>query len=523
MAITIAGLKPRREAAKKERDAFQPLMDEAYQYAIPSRKSTRNSGPGEKRVDQVFDSTAINSAMRFAGKYQQDLWPPEQRNFALEPGPLVRDPKQKERLAAYLEPISEILQAFFDNGDWDMAFHEMALELVGGTGAILCNPSDDLNSLWDPISVPIEELLLENGPNNKISGIFWDRKMSLRVAQETWPDGRFGEDLKKLKPEDVLEIHVDTVFDRVKGNPGAGRWRSVVWTGKQLDAPIHSSESRTCPWITPRYIRVPGETYGRGLAMLAMPEIKTLNTAKRLHLQAAAIAMLGIYTAVDDGVFNPDLSVLAPGAFWKVARNSGSLGRSVERFPDPRLDLSDLVIEGMQNNVREILMDNALPTDQAAVRSPTEILERVKRLATDQLGAFGRQIREVVVPAVQRAMEIAYDRGLIPEEIPLDQLLVQVRVKSPLALAREAARLQKIIQWLELVIAICTALGAPQGARRIAHVETLLLDAGTDMGVPERYKVTDGERKALDKAEQDQAIAMAAAQAAGGAVQGAAA
>lgn len=326
----VAKLKARRNAAQKERDAFQPLLDEAYQYAIPFRKSTRDTGPAEKRVDQVFDHTAIDSAFRFAGKVQQDFWPAGQENFKLEPGPLVIDQQEREQFIAQLEPISKVCQAFFDGGEWDMAFHEMALDLSAGTGAILMNPSEDPAVLWEPISVPIGDLLIEQGPNNKISAVFWSRKMTVRVLFDTWPEGKFSRDLQDMhreKPEGELDVYVDTMYDRK-----SRRWHMLVWC-KQQDTIIFSSQSRTCPWLIPRYFRVPGETMGRGPVMLAMPTIKTVNTAARLQLQAAAIVMLGIYTAIDDGVFNPDLAAVEPGVFWKVARNGGTLGPSVNRFP----------------------------------------------------------------------------------------------------------------------------------------------------------------------------------------------
>lgn len=500
-------LKKRRNVARRERDQFQYLLDEAYQYAIPFRKSTRDTGKAEKRVDQVFDHTAIDAAFRFAGKVQQDFWPAGQENFAIEAGPIVLDPAQKDEINAQLEPISGVAQAFFEDGDWDMAFHEMALDLCAGTGAILMNPTTDPDALWEPISVAIEELLLENGKNNKISGIFWDRKMTIRQIFETWPDGSFGEKLKELHaktPEKEIDVHVDTVRD-----PKKHRWQMTVWCKSQEGA-IYENESRTCPWLTPRYFRVPGETYGRGPVMLAMPTIKTLNTTARLQLQAAAIAMLGIYTAVDDGVFNPDLASLAPGSFWKVARNGGTLGPSINRFPDPRLDLSNMVLNDMRTGVKATMMDQSLPADGAAVRSATEILERVKRLASDHLGAYGRLVKEVTIPAVKRVIELAYNRGLISQEINIDQLLVRIRVKSPLAIAREAQRIEKVIQWLQMVIMLMQ-----ERAGRVAHIEEALTSIGRDLGVPSRMIVSREERQKMDEADQQANAAMMAMQAAG--------
>lgn len=511
-SISTERLKTRRNAAQRERDAFQPLLDEVYQYSIPFRKSTKDTGKGEKRVDQVFDHTAIDAAFRFAGKVQQDFWPAGEDNFELEPGPIVAQDEQ-ERMLEQLHPISKVAQAFFEDGDWDMAFHEMALELVGGTGAILMNPTNDPELLWEPISVSIDELLLEGGPNNKVSGIFWTRKMPVRELIETWEDGKFGEELKSLyakKPDTEIEVYVDTVRD-----PKTRHWQMVVWCKRQTEI-IYKSESRTCPWLTPRYFRVPGETMGRGLAMIAMPTTKTLNTAARLQLQAAAIAMLGIYTAVDDGVFNPDLAALQPGAFWKVARNGGTLGASVSRFPDPRLDLSNMVLNEMRMGVKATMMDQTLPPDGAAVRSATEILERVKRLASDHLGAYGRLVKEITIPAVKRVIELAYNRGLIGQDVNIDQLLIKIRVKSPLAIAREAQRIEKIVQWLQMVIMILQ-----ERAGRVAHVETALSQIGRDLGVPMEFIVTKDQRQIMDEEEKKRAEAQAAMAVAGMAAQGA--
>lgn len=516
--MDVARLKSRRQSAQTERDQFQPLLDEAFDYSIPFRRSTRNTGKAEKRVDRVYDHTAIDGAFRFAGKVQQDFWPAGgEKNFSIEPGPLVLDPNEKERLTKTLDIFTGVALAFFDD-DWDMSFHEMAMDLSAGTGAILMNSSADPEVLWEPISVSIDELTLEGGPNNKISGIFWKRKMSVRVLFETWPEGNFGYELKEMerrKPGDEIEVNTDTVYD-----PKRKRWMMHVWCDKQGSI-IHTSESRTCPWLTPRYFRVPGETMGRGVTMLAMPTIKTANTTARLQLMAAAIAMLGIYTAVDDGVFNPDLATVTPGAFWKVARNGGAMGPSISKFPDPRLDLSGMVLNELRMGVKATMMDQSLPPDGAAVRSATEIMERVKRLASDHLGAYGRLIKEITIPAVKRVLEIAYNKGLIPQEVSIDQLLIRVKVKSPLALAKEAQKIERVIQWLQMALAIYTALGQPQRIERIAMIDDTLIEAGRAIGVPEKNITPKETRDEMIKKDEAARQAMIAAQLAAAAAAGA--
>lgn len=512
-APTPAQLQKRRDAAKPEFDRAEAMRAETYQYAIPYRKSTKDSGTGEKRVNQAFDHTAFDAAFRFAGRLQQDLWPAEETNFALEPGPLVTTVEERDQLKRQLEPITLTCVAYFEDPDWGTAFHEMALDLAAGTGAILMNKTDEPGKLWEPISAPIDELMVEAGVNGKPSGIFWDRKQTARVLEESYPDGTFGEDLRKLiaeNPESEITVHYDVVRKRSKS--GAYRWYTVVWCDKQKDQSVHETVSRTSPWLLPRYFRIPGEVYGRGLVSIAMPTIKTLNTAARLQLQAAAIAMLGIYTAVDDGVFNPDLSPVQPGAFWKVQRNGGTMGRSVERFPDPRLDLTQLVLTDLRQGVRATMMDDDLPASDEAVKSPTEILERIKKAASNHMGAFERLVKEITIPAVKRVLELAYDAGLVKGELNIDQLLIKLKINSPLAVARAAARVQRNLEWVQMVAMVETMkLQAP--IDRLANSDAILLDAASRLGIPTAFITSTDARKQIDErvAAERQAMALAAA------------
>ncbi|MFK8250195.1 portal protein [Ancylobacter terrae] len=502
-ASVTAGLKKRRDRAQGVRDQFQPLLDDAYKFAIPFRKDASES-PGAERVNEVYDHTAIVSAFRFGGKLQSDLAPPGETFFKLEPGPLVRQPDAREQLSTDLEGIRDVLAATLIDGEWDNAFAEMALDLAAGTGCMLILEGEG-EKIARFITVPLSEILLESGGYGEISGVFWKKKWAVRSIRETWPKAKFEEKLAEYEqkaPETEIDLHQDTVWDAKRK-----RWRHTVWCNEQ-ETPLSTRDYRTSPWLTPRYFKVSGETYGRGTIMLAMPTIRTLNTAQRYTLQAAAIAMIGIYTAIDDGVFNPENSPIMPGAFWKVARNGGTLGPSVQRFPDPRIDLSNLVLNDLRMGVQAAMMDQSLPPDGAAVRSATEILERVKRLASDHVGAFGRLVAEIIVPLVRRLIEICFNRRVIQYQTPIDQLLVRVAVSSPLAIARETSRVQKIVQWLEMVMML---MGDKK--HHVGKFADALAEVGRVMDVPSNLILKEEERKQAEAADQAQAMALELARA----------
>lgn len=509
MARTVKDLKERRAQAEREWALFKPLYDEAYDFAIPFRRGITTTGAGDKRVDRTFDMTAIAGAFRFAGKLQQDLCPIGESWLKLEPGPLVTDPKEREFLASQLATVSEQASALFMNGDWDNAFHEMGIDLSAGTGAMLIDDAPPSyvakGKLAAFAAIPAEEVLLEPGLFGDIAGVYWKRRFPGRLIKAQWPQAKVSDQLAKRiadKPNDPVEICQDTVLDYDTGK----RTLSVYHCDDA--APFFERTYRSSPWLTPRYFRVPGETWGRGPILLAMPAIKTLNKAQELTLKAAAITMLGIYTAVDDGVFNPHTAVVAPGKFWKVRSNGGVLGPSIAKMPEPRIDLSNIVVNELRMAVQTAMMDQSLPPDGAAVRSATEILERTKRLASDHMGAYGRLVHEIIIPAGERALEIAYDAKVISHDISIDQLLVKTRVTSPIAAARYAARAQNTIQWAEIA-----GMMLGQASDLVVNKVDLLIDIGRGLGVPERHIVPPARREELiAQVQQLVANAMAAAQ-----------
>lgn len=512
MNISVAAIKKRRDTAKHAFHQVRSQRDDFFTYVVPYREGLSEQAAGQDRSNLVYDMTPIMSAFRAAGKLQKNFNPVDGNLYDLKPGPLVKAAYGEEAhktLAAQLNATTAICSSFNKTGEWDTAFWEMALDLQGGQGFMLMLEGKEDHLPVRYVCVPMDEVMIERGPYGDPVAIFWQRKYAKRVIMAMLPDGTFGPNFSAKKDEDEIVLNMDTIWLDDKK-----RWTAIWWVEGD-DARIFKEDYRTCPWLTPSYYRVPGETYGRGPANLAMPSIKTLNTAQRIQLMAAAIAMLGIYTARDDGVFNPDMSAIEPGAIWKVASNGGVMGESVKRFEPPRIDLSQIVIDDLRLNVKAAMMDDALPPDTAAVRSPTEILERVKRLADDHMGAFGRLVREIIVPKARRDLEIAFNKRLIPNNIPIDQLLVRVEVNSPIALAREAERVSNIIRWLEMVMMMFQT--EPNNVKYTAKRIEALVEIGRAMNVPEEFIVGEEERAKMQKDDAEaQAMAMAAQAAAAG-------
>jgi hypothetical protein len=331
--------------------------------------------------------------------------------------------------------------------------------------------------------VPIPEIALDEGPDGDIWGVDWKRRYRYRHLKTLWPRAEIGKELQaqiKDSPNGEVTLHQNTYYA-----PSERRHVLKVWRENGGDTELIWEESfRTNPWITPRFFVVPGEVYGRGLAHLGLASAKTTNKARELALLAAAFAVMGLWARRNDGVFNPDTARFEPLAMWQVGTTGGPLGPTLQRLDVPHnFDISSFVIEDERQQMKMLMMDDALPPLAGAVRSPTEIVERMQLLNQDIGGVFGRMTLEIVAPLVQRVIDILEGKGQLATRITIDQLLTQLRVIAPIAAAQQAAKVNAVTNWLQLMV----MLFGPQAAMLFARIEELAPEMGRWLGVEERF------------------------------------
>lgn len=470
------------------------LLDELYEYVIPYRApsgSRASQTPG--RVDRIFDGTASKAAFRFAGRMSQDVTP--DGFFDLKIGPYLEvagDAKKsiEEDLAIITKKVSAVLEG----ADFAVASGEMYLDLFGGTGAMLMLEHE--RDVMRFVSVPVSEIALRENGHGKVNGIYWEKMFTAEDLPGLWPKATISERLKKLiddAPATDVKIVQACEYDEA-----AGQWNFSAFEPDHVkdDGAIYATAERTCPWLTPRFYKVPGEPMGRGPGLMGLPTAKTLNKVTELTIKAAAFAILGLWIYKNDRVFNPKTAVMKPGAMWAVGSTGGNMGASVQRLDVPgRFDISNLILQDLRENVKQTMLDDTLPPDSGAVRSATEIVERMKRLSADLSGAYSRLLIEIVRPLVQRVIDVLFRRRLIKTNLQIDQLLLKVDVVSPIAKLRQAQDVSSIVEWLQIIVSI----GGPQMMMLVAKVEDVFTEIGRKLGIPEKLIRSDAEKKAIQQ------------------------
>lgn len=475
--LTTEAIYERYRQGLERRSLWESHWQEAYDYALPQRDSfTRSLRPGEKKTDKLFDGTAPNAVDQLAASLLAELTPPWARWFGLTAGADVFE-EEEAAITALLDRAAETLQSHLDRSNFAVEMHQSFLDLVaGGTACLLFEEAAPGSpSAFRFTAVPLSQAVLGEGPDGKLDTTFRRSELDAEEIRARFPKASLPEWVQQGRGERnpkrftiieaVIPERVRFAYYALLENERGGSAKPWVLASGEFDA---------SPFLNFRWLKVPGETYGRSPVMKALPDIKTANKVVELILKNATIAVTGIWQADDDGVLNPANIKLVPGAI--IPKAVGSSGLTPLEAPG-RFDVSQLVLNDLRSHIRKALLVDQLGQVDSARMTATEVLERAAEM-TRTLGAtYGRLQSELLTPLVNRALQILRRRGEIPE-IFIDGRLVDLQYRSPLAQRQVQKDVQLTLTWLNAASSF-----GPEGMAAI-DLPAAVRWMGRKLGVP---------------------------------------
>ncbi|MCL2672828.1 MAG: portal protein, partial [Alphaproteobacteria bacterium] len=409
-AETVARLNARFATASTLKDAWLPLWQECYQYSLPNRvSSVTGTGYSRPRMDQVYDGTAADAVDQLASSMLSQLTPPWARWFGFSPGSQIPADDQPQ-LGAALDEIADVMQNHFDLSNFAIEAHQCYLDLVTvGTACLMFEPAPlGDTSAFKFTAVPLCQLALLEGPGGRLDTVFRASDMTLAIMDSRFHMAQLPENLReKLKKDQdstvqVIEAVVPTGF---------GDYEYTAYI-RQDNIILCNARLPRNPFICFRWLKAPGEVYGRSPVMKALPDIKTANKVVELVLKNATIAVTGIWQAEDDGILNPANIKLVPGAI--IPKAAGSKGLTPLEAPG-KFDVSQLMLNDMRARINHALLADQLTMINQPMMSATEVLERSAAMARILGATYGRLQSEFLTPLLMQAISIL----MLREEIPL--------------------------------------------------------------------------------------------------------
>lgn len=494
-------------------------MRDCMRYCAPNRETFFEYVPGQKKLGQVFDYTAIHATDTFAGRLQSVLTPPGSEWASITVGDDT-DPEEMymfkgEELSVedILSKVTKTVFKYINDSNFYSRDVEANQDAAISMGTLTCEydaESDEL--VFD--AIPLSSIYVEPDDKGGIGTVWREFKMPVVLLEQKFPGIEITQAMANMaqkSPDTEFQITVGMSEDIKTGD-----WWQFVVTGSHSEGTTDSvgdtkgeliySENygKSNPYIPFRWMVVPGEYYGRGPAMQVLPEILTANKMRQFSLEAGALNVGGLWTGLSDGIFNPYNVRIAPKTIIPVSSNRSdnpSL-RPLEVGGNYQLHFEEYK-HAVNNILKAFLAEEPFGEITDPTKTATEIRLRRQALLQRTNANFGRLMTEKVKPIIERVIYLLGEEGIIPR-LKLDGKEFDIKFTNSIA------RLQDYedVEVVEGIIESATALLGPEVVMGSIKVENVLGWMFDKLGADPVLKRSEQEQAQL----AEQAAQMAAQQ-----------
>jgi hypothetical protein len=412
------------------RGVWEQHWEQIAQQMMPGHIQSFNAlsirTPGQKRMQYVFDSTAILALKRFTAIMDSVLTPWGKRWHSLVPEDdnLLRN----RDVRLWCEMATQ--QLFSLRYRYSANFASQNLSTWGslgayGTGGMFVDelrPSGHYARGVRYKNMHLGEIYIREDHQGVVDSTYRYFQLTARQAMQRWgarcPDS-IQQAAEKFPDAMFYFLHCvrpredyDTRRRDAKGMPMGSYY--VAMQGEVL---LEESGYRCMPTAVARYEQFSGEVYGRGPGMDVLPAVRMLNEMAKTHIKQGHRALDPVLLVHDDGAISG--FSLKPGAV-----NSGGVsadGRPlVHTLPMGDLAVGDKLMERQERVILSAFLNDLF---QILIQGPemtaTEVLERIREKGLLLNPTFSRLQSEYCGPIVNRELDIAMEHGWIPPPPPI--------------------------------------------------------------------------------------------------------
>ena len=497
---------------KASRSTYEAGWQEIGEYATPYRANIqRMRVPGQTLTDKVFDSTAVRALPMLAAHLHMTLTPSTRvwQSFTLRD--VAMNAKQPVR--AWLEDSARRLHLAIRQSNFNVAVHEMYLDLVGpsATGCLYVEEKEpDASGQFGGFRFrahSAEEYCIAEDANGRVDTVYLERKMTARQVMQRWEKtaGERVAESARTKPDRPYTV-IHAVQPRTdfayapdgtrrrgaKNMPVASCYVLIDGDTAKQGRILEEGGYEEPPFMVPRWMKASGQVYGFGPSQLAIPDIRTMNAAKEFLLRAAPLAIFPPTIERDEAVIgDPDLTP----AGRNVVSGHGALNDQLAFMQTGlKVDVSQIVFGDLIESIRETYYVPQLELLDKPQMTATEVQVRYELMMRFLGAVLDRLTTEFLNPLVERCFGIMARANAF---MPLPQVLAEnfatadldVEYEGPLARAQRVEELtaqERVTGW---VIQMATA--------RTQYPDPLWDKVNLDQMLDDRVDITGASTDAL--------------------------
>ena len=497
--MKIDTFRKRFKAAEKTKKVnWESLYRETMELFCPNREAFYHNVPGQKKGRLLYTSSPYSSLDKAANNIHSSMTPHMKKWIHLKPGRMIPEDRKGDATLA-LQDIRNVLFDHIFASNFDLAASEFFKDIMIGTAAMLITGTAKNPLVFT--SVPLNELYITTGALGTVDTIFRKYKVKAGAIMETWDDATLDETTKLLadeKPEQEISIVEGTVPAKVKVF-NAELNREVEIDGfkycvmlEKGDSYIVERDMSVNPWVVARWSVMSGEEWGRGPAIIALNDAKTLNQFVRLHMQSMELAVHPMYTIVDDGVINISAIRLGPGAAIPVSANDGVFGPSIAPLRSGgNFQVGQMEMARLEGAINDQLYTEPLGPVHLPVKTATEISIRQQELSKRIGSAYGRLQYEFVKPLINSCLYQLDRLGLIDmADFKVDGHTIAIEAESPLAQGQAQDEVNNVINYVQFAVSTF----GPEVALTLMKPEEIMSFMGESLHIPQQVKMSEEDK-----------------------------
>lgn len=442
----------RHERLKSDRALFDQQWREVAERVLPEQNNFLATFivPGQRRNQRIFDSTAQLALPKFAAAMESMLTPASSRWHGLR----CIDPEVDERpdVRLWCEAVTELL--FRVRESPTARFQQtiaQAYRQIGAYGNGIIYVNDDVNARKISYrALDLARVWWYENSNGAVDVVHREYKPQVRHILQDF--GKLPpiltEKFAKKQDQEVTVVHCVHPSTDKDYTPGDyKRWPFIstyfcVDTKEILD----QGGFNTNPYCIGRYDQAPQEVYGRGPAMMCLPEIKMLNEMRKTIIRQAQKAVDPPLLANDDGMLRA-WSMQAGAINWGGVDDNGK-ALVVPMHSIANFEVGQEMIQESRQVINAAFMIDLF---QILVDKPDQMTATEAALRAQEKGELlgpsgGRLQSDMLGPLITRELDILFTHGA-HEMPPMPDILLElgglaamrVEYVAPLNMAQRAS------------------------------------------------------------------------------------
>lgn len=401
-----------------ERTTIESHWQELAERFLPIKANiTSIRTPGSKLKTTNYDGTAMESLLIFAAGLHSYLTNPSSRWFEL--GVDDEEAKKDKEVKEWLQACQTRIFLAFNNSNFNQQIHETYIDFGCFGTACLYEEEDPLQKVRF-YARPVAECHIMENEREIVDVNIRKCKYTVRQAYLKWGD-RSGEViLDKVKAgkwtDEVVVIH--STMPRFKREEGKQDSKNKPFESKYIEKSkkhlLGESGYDEFPYFVPRQVKVSGEVWGYSQSMVALPDVKTLNTMSKTTLKAAQKMVDPPIVVPDDGYILP-LKTTAGAVNMKNADAKAEI-EILQSEVKGNFPISLEMQEQRRQQIRRAMFVDLFLTLAKLDKEMTakEVVERVNEKMLILGPILGRLMHELLDPLIHRTFAILMRAGSLP-------------------------------------------------------------------------------------------------------------